>query len=184
MNSLVQTDTKPLRAFSMDEAHKPLLVLFAAYDPPYADRNAEKATALMDARINAYLLGLDGLPGWAVAEAVTGFIQGRIERPAGKLGKLPVVEELAREARRIRDEEGRRQTSRRAALPEPEFSPSEGETHRMRLKMALWRHACGATAMMDDLLAATNAGLLALVRLADAWGVPVADEIRQMVEEE
>lgn len=107
MNVPVPANAKPLMAVSVDEAREPLVTLCSAYDPPFG----EKSEALMQARVRAYLLGLNKLPGWAITEAVSAFIEGRVERPSRRIGILPTVEELATEARKAVEREGAKQQS-------------------------------------------------------------------------
>lgn len=112
MNSLAPVNARPLQPFSVDEARPSLTLLFAAYDPPFADREASGIKALMDAKVKAYLLGLQGIPGWAIEQTVTDFIQGKIERR--RRDKLPTAEEIAAIARETVRLEAARQAERRA----------------------------------------------------------------------
>lgn len=114
MNSLATTEQKAALALmpqTADEARKPLLVLFSAYDPPFTDRTAEHRQKLMDAKVSAYLLAVQGIPAWAITSAVTDFIQGRIERK--RRDKLPTAEEIAAVSREHVTKEATRQTAER-----------------------------------------------------------------------
>lgn len=145
MNALAQIDVKPLRAFAADEARGPLLVLFSAYPEPWSDKNAEKSAEFSQAKVSAYLLGLDGLPKWAIEQAVRDFVQGKVERPARKRGVLPTVEEIAVQTRKCVEEEAARQhIERRKAKAVEDTAHRTGtppfmvrET-RLREKYAAW----------------------------------------------
>lgn len=112
MNALVPTDAKPLRAFTRDEASKPLLVLFAAYPEPWADKTALQAKALQDAKVSAYLLAMEGLPAWSIEQSIKDYIQGRIERK--RRDKMPTAEEIAAVAREHVSSEATKQLQQRA----------------------------------------------------------------------
>jgi hypothetical protein len=111
MNGIVTTGQKALMPVTADEARKPLLVLFSAYDPPFTDRTAEHRQKLMDAKVSAYLLAVQGIPAWAIERTVTDFIQGRIERR--RRDKLPTAEEIAAVAREHVTTEAARQQAER-----------------------------------------------------------------------
>jgi len=95
MNTLATVDHKPLSPIYADEARDPLLIMLAAYPEPFTERGAEQVDNLHKARVSAYLMGLEGLPGWAIEKGVREFIAGKVDRPARSRGKLPTVEELA-----------------------------------------------------------------------------------------
>lgn len=179
MNALATIDTKPLMARSLDEARNPLLILFAAYPEPWTDKNAKKVEDLMQARVSAYLLGLEGLPAWAIEQAVKDFIQGRIDRPARRRGALPTVEEISAEARTHVDIEASRQ--RREKLQQEQIAERNSEMpleHRQRMlfKMSLLSAAWSAPLQRIDALAEANKrGMDELMALAQSWGVPIPE---------
>lgn len=183
MNALA-IDSKPLSPVYADEARKPLFILFSAYPEPWADKSAQQAQQLQDARLNAYLLGLSDIPGWAIEKAVREYISGRVERSAGKRGKLPTVEEIASESRLYVREEALRQSDahrRRQQQQEArreDISPQERA--RMRLKMPLFTEAMKRTGGIDRLAAVKN-NLEELVALAQTWGVDVPEEVFQQL---
>lgn len=156
MNSLVTIDARPLAPFTADEAREPLLTLFSAYDPPYVDKDAPKAKALIDAKVSAYLLALQGLPAWAIETAVKDYIQGRVER--NRRDKLPTAEEIAALAREHVSKEATKQTAereRREQLAESRawaekqewLKTPEGQEHqrqRAERAAAIMRHAGNA----------------------------------------
>lgn len=107
MNSLAPVEGKPLAPISMDEARKPLAVLFAAYPEPWTDRAASQAQNLIDAKVSAYLMALQGLPAWAIETTVRDYIQGRVERR--RRDKLPTAEEIAALSREYVTKEASRQ---------------------------------------------------------------------------
>lgn len=99
------SDFKALRRTPLCDARKPLALLFAGYPEPFSKGDTE---ALRRAQVEAYLVGLDGLPEWAIREAVTDFIQGRIERP--NRSKLPTAEQVSAQARHHVEREASRQS--------------------------------------------------------------------------
>lgn len=185
MNALVTTETKPLRAFTADESRGPLMMLFAAYPEPFADRNAEHADKLFDAKVSAYLLGLDGLPKWAIEHTVKDFIQGRIERPARRKGALPTVEEISSEARVHVDREASRQRAEKLVQEQiaERMAPPVGDAERTRMlfKLSLLSAAQCSTDRLDRLAAARHDGISdEMLALAQAWGVPIPESIWSM----
>ena len=106
MTVLASTINKPLRAQMADDLRRPLATLFAGYEAPWAKGDAEAVLSLRDAQAKVYMLALNGLPEWAVQEAVTAFVQGRVER--SNRAKLPTAEQIAAEARRLERAEERR----------------------------------------------------------------------------
>lgn len=157
MNELAtQQGQLPLKASAVDEARRPLLAMFAAYDPPFADRNASQIERLMDAKVSAYLLALQGLPAWAIETAVKDYIQGRVERR--RRDKLPTAEEIAALAREHVSKEATKQTAereRREQLAESRawaekqewLKTPEGQEHqrqRAERAAAIMRHAGNA----------------------------------------
>ena len=112
MTVLASTINKPLRAQMADDLRRPLATLFAGYEAPWAKGDAEAVLSLRDAQAKVYMLALNGLPEWAVQEAVTAFVQGRVER--SNRAKLPTAEQIAAEARRLISEEAQRQQRSRA----------------------------------------------------------------------
>lgn len=137
MNALATIEAKPLAPQSMDEARTALVGLFAGYDAPFGDKDKE----LMNARVSAYLLGLQGVPGWAVEQAVVDFLQGKIERK--RKGTLPNVEELATQARLNLDAEAKRQEfeRRRIAATPVRFErvPFMEKLERIKAKYVGWQ---------------------------------------------
>lgn len=107
----VQAEPLPLQPAGADEARAALAQLFAGYPEPWAERGARHASALTEARVNAYLLAVDGIPGWAVTRAVAAFIRGQVERR--RRDRLPTAEEVAVEARAHVQAEASRQARRR-----------------------------------------------------------------------
>lgn len=185
MNALVTTETKPLRAFTADESRGPLMMLFAAYPEPFADRNAEHADKLFDAKVSAYLLGLDGLPKWAIEHTVKDFIQGRIERPARRKGALPTVEEISSEARVHVDREASRQRAEKLVQEQiaERMAPPVGDAERTRMlfKLSLLSAAQCSTDRLDRLASARHDGISdEMLALAQAWGVPIPESIWSM----
>lgn len=185
MNALVTTETKPLRAFTADESRGPLLVLFSAYPDPFTDRNAEHADKLFDAKVSAYLLGLDGLPKWAIEHTVKDFIQGRIERPARRKGALPTVEEISSEARVHVDREASRQRAEKLVQEQiaERMAPPVGDAERTRMlfKLSLLSAAQCSTDRLDRLAAARHDGISdELLALAQEWSVPIPESIWSM----
>ncbi|TIO15610.1 MAG: hypothetical protein E5X86_19770 [Mesorhizobium sp.] len=112
MNALASIDGKALAPLSVDEARKPLAILFAAYPEPWTDKGASHAQALIEAKVSAYLLALQGLPAWAIETAVKDYIQGRVERR--RRDKLPTAEEIAALSREHVGKEAARQMVERA----------------------------------------------------------------------
>lgn len=108
MNSLAPVDIKPLRRQPTCDPRKPLAILFAGYPEPFAKGDTEQ---LRRAQVEAYMLGLDGVPEWAIRESVTAFIQGTIER--SNRSKLPTAEQIAALAREKVSAEATRQQVRR-----------------------------------------------------------------------
>jgi hypothetical protein len=179
LNALATVDTKPLRAFTVDEARAPLLVLFSAYPEPWSDRNAGKADELSNAKVSAYLMGLEGLPGWAIEQTVRDFIQGKIERPARRKGALPTVEEISTEARVYVEKEASRQRFEAARREQAEARRSEfPEEHRERMgfKMSLLSVALSRQEV-EKVAEANTRGLDDLMALAQQWGVPVPESL-------
>lgn len=181
MNALAPIETKPLRALSLDESREPLLLLFSAYPEPWSDRNASGAEDLMAARVSAYMLGLDKLPGWAIRQVVTDFIQGKVERPSRRKGALPTVEEISSEARVHVDREASRQraeASRREQFADRSSDFSPAHRARMCFKMSLLSAAWASPSERIDQLAAANGrGMDDLMALAQAWGVAIPESL-------
>lgn len=132
-------DDLPLSPSAIDEARKPLGQLFAAYPEPWSDRSASHAQTLIDAKVNAYLLAVEGIPGWAVSQAVKDFIQGKVDRKAR--GRLPAAEEVAAEARKHLEAERERQATHRRMVDQIEeaqawkkhqqwLATPEGQAHK------------------------------------------------------
>jgi hypothetical protein len=116
MNSLATIEGNALESKALvpqkpDEARAPLAVLFAAYPEPWSDRNASHAQKLIDAKVSAYLLALQGLPAWAIESAVKDFVQGRVDRR--RRDRLPTAEEVAALSREYVDREAIRQLNER-----------------------------------------------------------------------
>lgn len=111
MNSLAPINGKSLAPLSVDEARKPLAVLFAAYPEPWADKSATHAQKLIDAKVAAYLLALQGLPAWAIETAVKDFVQGRVDRK--RRDRLPTAEEVAALSREYVSKEAAKQATER-----------------------------------------------------------------------
>lgn len=139
MNALAPESGRHLVAFDRDEARAPLFRLFSAYPAPWMDKDAGKVERLMDARVAAYKLAVEGIPGWAVSEAVTAFIQGRVEGRKRR-DVMPTGEELAVQARAIvereaarqaRENEQRRQVKERLEWEQKQsfLSTDEGRQH-------------------------------------------------------
>ena len=137
MNSLATTDSKPLRRQPMCDPRKPLAILFAAYPEPFAKGDTEQ---LRRAQVEAYMLGLDGVPEWAIRESVTAFIQGAIER--SNRSKLPTAEQIAALAREKVSAEATKQSilrqrekdaqERREEEARNKLTPDEMEVRRKR----------------------------------------------------
>ena len=186
MNSLVTYDAKPLRSFTADESRGPLLMLFAGYDDPWTGRADDTERAkLFDAKVSAYLLGLDGLPKWAIEHTVKDFIQGRIERPARRKGALPTVEEISSEARVHVDREASRQRAEKLVQEQiaERMAPPVGDAERTRMlfKLSLLSAAQCSTDRLDRLAAARHDGISdEMLALAQAWGVPIPESIWSM----
>lgn len=178
MNALANV-SKPLRASSLDEARKPLLVLFAAYPEPWSDKSADRADDLSNAKVSAYLLGLEGLPGWAIEQTVKEFIQGKVERPARRKGALPTVEEISSEARVHVEREGSKQRTETARLEQlaersQEFPPENRA--RTGFKMAVL--SMGLARREVDKVAMANAqGIDDMIALGQQWGIPVPESL-------
>jgi len=146
MNSLATIEGKALVQRTADEARAPLAVLFAAYPEPWTDKSAVQAQKLIDAKVSAYLLALQGLPAWAIEQSVKDFIQGRVERR--RRDRLPTAEEIAAQAREHMIKEATRQQAereRRGQLAESEAwarkqewlkSPEGQEHQRQRAERA------------------------------------------------
>lgn len=182
MNALSPINsTKALMARSVDESREPLLILFSAYPEPYSDKGAAGADELMAARVSAYMLGLEGLPGWAIKQAVTDFIQGKIERPARRKGALPTVEEVSVEARIHVDKEASRQRAERQRaeqLAEERYEMPLEHRVRMGFKMALLSAAWASPlTRMDRLADANQQGMDHLMALAQEWSVPIPESL-------
>lgn len=179
MNALATTNGKPLRAFAIDEARGPLLVLFSAYPEPWSDKGAEHAGDLAQARVSAYMLGLEGLPSWAIEQTVRDFIQGKIDRPARRKGALPTVEEISAEARLHVDREASKQRVETARLEQiaerkAEFPPEHRE--RMGFKMSILSK--GLELRQVEKVAEANArGLDDMMALAQQWRVPIPESL-------
>lgn len=176
MNALAPiAEQKALIARTADESRQPLFILFAAYPEPWSDKQAEKGDELMNAKVNAYLLGLDKLPRWAIHQAVTDFIQGRIERPARRRGALPTVEELATEARIHIDREASKQ--RAEAVREEQSAPSPfPEDHRLRMKFKYAVLLAGLhRKQVEKVRLANDRGFEDLIALAQEWRMPIPE---------
>ena len=174
MNQLAQI--KPLTAQAADEARQPLFVLFAAYPEPWSDRKAEHAQDLMNAKVSAYLLGLQGLPRWAIEEAVAAFVQGRVERPDRRKGTLPTVEELSTEARKHVVSEATRQRADRQRLSERAEKVELSEEHRQRMGFKMRVLSAGlALRQVERVKAANESGLDAMMALAQEWQVQIPE---------
>lgn len=139
MQEISTTVQKPLMPVTADEARKPLAVLFAAYPEPWMDKSATHAQKLIDAKVSAYLLAVQGIPAWAIETTVTDFLQGRIERR--HRDRLPTAEEVSAQARERVAREAERQTAerqRREQLAESEawarkqawLKTPEGQEHQ------------------------------------------------------
>lgn len=181
MNALAPISGRPLQPIAADEARTPLLLLFSAYPEPYSDRNAGRADEMMAARVSAYMLGLDGLPSWCIEQAVKDFIQGRVDRSAGRRGKLPTVEEVSSEARIHLEREASRQRAERSRRDQIEERKSDfSDTHRdrMKFKMNLLSAAwCSPSERIDRLAEANAAGMDELMALAQEWNVPIPESL-------
>ncbi|AZO45900.1 hypothetical protein EJ076_34865 [Mesorhizobium sp. M7D.F.Ca.US.005.01.1.1] len=149
MNSLAPINGKSLVPLSVDEARQPLAVLFAGYPEPWTDKSAVHAQKLIDAKVSAYLLALQGLPAWAIETAVKDFIQGRVDRK--RRDKLPTAEEVAALSREHVTQEAARQSTARQRQDQIAESQAfearkdrlktpEGEAEKERV-MALVRQA-------------------------------------------
>lgn len=186
MNALVTTETKALRAFAADESRGPLIMLFAAYPEPWSDKGAAHADDLSQAKVSAYLLGLDGLPKWAIEQTVKDFIQGKIERPTRRKGALPTVEEISAEARVHVDREASRQRAeklRQEQIAERIAPPVEPEERtRMGFKMAVLSASLGVMGGPDRVAAAQRRGAISdeMIGLAQEWHVPIPESIWSM----
>lgn len=181
MNALATIDEKPLRPVTLDEARAPLLVLFSAYPEPWSDRNAGKADELSNAKVSAYLMGLEGLPGWAIEQTVRDFIQGKVERPARRKGTLPTVEEISAEARAYVDKEASRQraeAARREQMAERRSDFSDEHRERMSFKLSLLSCALGRKEV-EKVAEANARGHDDLMALAQTWGVPIPESLFQ-----
>jgi hypothetical protein len=153
MNALAPVEGKALALRSADEARQPLAVLFAAYPEPWVDKDATHLKKLIEAKVSAYLLALEGLPAWAIETAVKDYIQGRVERR--RRDKLPTAEEIAalsREhvgkeaARQMVDRAQREQLAESKAWAEKQewLKTPEGQEHqrqRAERAAAILRHA-------------------------------------------
>lgn len=179
MNALATTNMRPLRAFTLDEARKPLLVLFAAYPEPWADRGADRADDLSNAKVSAYLMGLEGLPGWAIEQTVKEFIQGKIDRPARRKGALPTVEEISAEARVHVEREGSKQRAETARVEQlAERKQEFPEEHRERMGFKMSVLSMGLARREVEKVAEANArGLDDMIVLGQQWGISVPESL-------
>ena len=103
---------KPLRRTPLCDPRKPLFLLFSAYPEPWNGKG--DVEALRNAQVEAYLVGMDGLPEWAIREAVTDFIQGRIDRQ--NRSKLPTAEQVSAQSRHHVEREASRQSGIRERI--------------------------------------------------------------------
>lgn len=126
MNSLATTSNKPLRRQMTCDPRKPLALLFAGYPEPFARGDTEQ---LRRAQVEVYMLGLDGVPEWAIMESVRMFIQGTVER--ANRSKLPTAEQIAALAREMVSAEATRQQIRRQR--EKESQERREEASRAKL---------------------------------------------------
>jgi hypothetical protein len=179
LNALVTTNMKPLRAFTVDEARGPLLVLFAAYPEPWNDRTAEHAGDLAQAKVSAYMLGLEGLPSWAIEQTVKEFIQGKIDRPTRRKGALPTVEEISAEARVHVEREGSKQRAETARVEQlAERKQEFPEEHRVRMGFKMSMLSMGLARREVEKVAVANArGIDDMIALAQEWRVPVPESL-------
>lgn len=128
MTVLVPTVSRPLTRQIMDDMRKPLFRLFAGYPEPFAKGDTEDLRRL---QAEVYMLALDGIPEWAATEAVTAFIQGRVERKASD--RLPTAEQLAKQCRIVLEAEAEAQKARRQALQRAQEAKVEQERAATRL---------------------------------------------------
>lgn len=105
MNALTSHSPKPLRPQMTCDIRRPLFTLFSAYpvfnSTPQAD----------DARLESYRLGLQGLPEWVVMEAVTRFVQGKVDRKSRD--RLPTAEQVAAVSREILNDQADKEKAAR-----------------------------------------------------------------------
>jgi hypothetical protein len=127
LSALAPLHGKPLQRQPTCDIGKPLLILFAAYEPSYAPNATE---ALRSAQVAAYQLGMDGLPQWAVQQAVTEFIQGKVERP--NRSKLPTAEQIAAQARVAINKEQDAQARERERVEQQEEAQKAREQEEFR----------------------------------------------------
>lgn len=107
MTVLVPTVSRPLTRQAMDDLRRPLSMLFASYPEPFGRGDV---TDLRRLQAESYMLALEGIPEWAVTEAVTAFIQGRVERKSPD--RLPTAEQLAKQCRAVLETEADAQRQR------------------------------------------------------------------------
>lgn len=105
MNALVQA--LPLIAMRPTEGKPALVKLISAYPEPFIAKDATHAEKMKEARIAAYLMAFEGLPGWSLDQSVKDFIQGRVERRRRDI--MPTAEEVAAKAREHVHSEASRQ---------------------------------------------------------------------------
>lgn len=112
MSTLTTITSKPLMPQRQGEAKDALVKLISAYPEPYMAHNAEHADQMKKARVAAYMLAFEGLPGWSIDSSVKDFIQGRIDRKARHI--MPTAEEIAARARELVLIEAGKQSAARA----------------------------------------------------------------------
>lgn len=98
MNLPSTQEHRPLIAIYADEGRQVMAMFFAAYDEPWTQPGSNSED-LMTAKAIAYKTAIEGIPEWALKEAYRDFVQGRVERPARQMGKLPKADEIAFRAR-------------------------------------------------------------------------------------
>lgn len=112
MSSLTTIPSKPLMPQRQGEAKEAMMRLIAGYPEPYTDNTAEHAAEMKKARVAVYMLAFEGLPGWAVYDAVLDYIQGRIDRK--RRDAMPTAEQISARARELVLIEAGKQSAARA----------------------------------------------------------------------
>lgn len=154
--------TRPPKQATTAEIAEALKVLFNSL--PF-QRGTDPQTATL-----AYVEALRGVSVEALTEGVRKFLRGECEGVSTKF--VPTPPELARIVRTVSF----------AAIPvpkEPAYQRKESdpdERARMRLKMPMWRYAM-ETGRVSELAEANKRGFEAMVALAQAWGLPIEEEI-------
>lgn len=185
MNALTTKDER-LQPAPAIEIAAAMDKLFLTFDTKGPDDIEQQRKLLV-----IYVEALSKYPIWAVNEAVMKFIRAEVKPASKKFAPKPpeisevcqgIMEEyaLARSKERALEEK-QREAKREAEAPS---ALTQAERERMLFKMQLLRIAAGSAPMIERLQRVGTLGhaqqIPVLIGLAEAWGVAVPENIREM----